>query len=175
MRFANLAITAALAFACAPAFAVNPATPTETASTKATTADIDRLLEVMDMQTMMAGMMQQMADSQRTMVVDAFGSDMSDAERTRMQGVLDKTSAIVQQELSWKAVEPLMRKVYTQVFSKKEVAAMIAFYSSPEGSSILQKSPQAMALTMQEMQPLMMTTMEKVKVAIDKAASPAND
>ena len=175
MRLANLALTAAIAFACTPAIAANPAPQSETASIQATSADIDRLLEVMDMQTMMAGMMQQMADSQRTMVVDAFGSDMSEAERTRMQDALDRTSAIVQQELSWNAIEPLMRKIYTQVFSKKEVAAMIAFYSSPEGSSILQKSPQAMALTMQEMQPLMMTTMEKVKVAIDKAATPAND
>ncbi len=175
MRIATLALTAALAFACTPAIAVSPATQTETASTQATTADIDRLLEVMDMQTMMTGMMQQMADAQRTIVVDAFGSDMSEAERTRMQGVLDKTSAIVQQELAWKAVEPLMRKIYTQVFSKNEVAAMIAFYSSPEGSSILQKTPQAMALTMQEMQPLMMATMTKVKVAIDKSATPAKD
>ncbi len=175
MRLANLTLAAALAFTCTPAIADNPAVRAETASTQATTADIDRLLQVTDMQTMMAGMMQQISDSQRTMVVDSFGSDMSDADRTRMQGVLDKTNAIVQQELSWQALEPLVRKVYAQVFSKDEVAAMIAFYSSPEGTSILKKSPQAMAMTMQEMQPLMMDTMARVKAVIDKGVSPAKD
>jgi len=175
MRLANLALAAALAFACTPAIAGNPAVQAETASTQATTADIDRLLQVMDMQTMMAGMMQQISDSQRTMVVDSFGSDMSQADRTRMQGVLDKTNSLVQQELSWKALEPLIRKVYAQIFSKDEVAAMITFYSSPEGTSILKKSPQAMALTMQEMQPLMMDTMARVKVAIDNGATSAKD
>lgn len=175
MRLANLTLAAVLAFAFTPAIAGTPSVQAETASTQATTADIDRLLQVTDMQTMMAGMMQQISDTQRTMVVDSFGSDMSEADRTRMQGVLDKTNVIVQQALSWKALEPLIRKVYAQVFSKDEVAAMITFYSSPEGTSILKKSPQAMALTMQEMQPLMMDTMAKVKVAIEKDATPVND
>jgi hypothetical protein len=170
MRLSGLALAAFLALACGPALADNPdaatATATATASAQASSADIDRLLQVMDMQTMMDGMMKQISDAQRTMVAGAFGKDASDDERARMQAVLDKTNAIVRQDFSWTALEPVMRKVYTQVFSKNEVTAMIAFYSSPEGASILKKSPQAMGLTMQEMQPLMVATMEKVKAAI---------
>ncbi|MDI1252431.1 DUF2059 domain-containing protein [Thermomonas sp.] len=171
MRLSGLTLAAVLAFACTPALADNPVTTT--ASTQASSADIDRLLQVMDMQTMMAGMMKQMSDAQRTMVVDSFGKDASDDQRTRMQAVLDKTNTIVQQELSWRTLEPVMRKVYAQVFSKAEVTAMITFYSSPEGASILKKSPQIMGLTMHEMQPLMVSTMEKVKAAItEEIAAP---
>lgn len=171
MRLPSLVFAAVLAFACTPAFADKPVSTT--ASTQASSADVDRLLQVMDMQNMMAGMMKQMSDVQRTMVTDSFGSDTSDAQRARMQAVLEKTNAIVQQELSWTALEPVIRKVYAQVFSKQEVTAMIAFYSSPEGASILKKSPQAMTLTMQEMQPLMMEAVDKVKAAIsEETAAP---
>ena len=44
---------------------------------------------------------------------------------------------------------------------------MIAFYGSAEGASILRKSPQAMTLTMQEMQPLMQRLMEDIEHDID--------
>lgn len=171
MRIIRVALAAALALSLTPAFAANP--PATAVTTQASSADIDRLLKVMDMQTMMAGMLKQISEAQRTMVVDAFGKDVSDEQRARMQAVLEKTNGIVQQELSWAALEPVIRKVYAEVFSKDEVTAMTAFYSSPEGASILKKSPRAMALTMQEMQPLMMTTMEKVKAAINEKAAPS--
>lgn len=171
MRLPGLALAAVLALACMPALADNPGTATTT--TQASSADIDRLLQVMDMQAMMTGMMRQMSDAQRTMVVDAFGKEATDDQRARMQAVLDKTNAIVQKELSWTALEPIMRKVYAQVFSKAEVTAMIAFYSSPEGASILKKSPQAMGMAMQEMQPLIEATMQKVRSAISEESAAA--
>jgi hypothetical protein len=169
MRLSGLAFAAVLAFACMPALAVTPAATTP--STQASSADIDHLLQVMDMKTMMAGMMEQMSIAQRKMVADGLGNAASDEKRARMQAVIDKTNVIVQQELSWTALEPVMRKVYTQVFSKAEVKAMIAFYSSPEGASILKKSPQAMSLSMQEMQPLMTATIEKVRTAITEESA----
>lgn len=167
MRLPGLALAAVLALACAPTLAAEDP-PGATATTQASSADIDRLLQVMDMQSMMTGMMQQMSDAQRSMVLESFGKDNSDAERARMQAVLDRTNAIVQQELSWTAIEPMMRKVYAQVFSKQEVTAMIAFYSSPEGHSILKKTPAAMNLSMQEMQPVIVATMDKVRTAINE-------
>ena len=59
--------------------------------------------------------------------------------------------------------------------SKAEVDAMIAFYGSVEGASILRKAPQAMSLTMQEMQPLMQGLMEDIKADIDKEATARKD
>lgn len=81
------------------------------------------------------------------------------------------SSTIIQKHLSWEALEPVVRKVYMQVFSKREVQAMTAFYASPEGASILKKSPQAMGLTMQEIQPAMQAAMQEVKTAIEQKAA----
>lgn len=173
MRLLGLVLALILSTASAtPAFAADPAPAPQQ---QASAADIDRLLEVMDMETMMAGMMAQMSTVQAQMVDEAFGKDLSDADRKRMQSLTARTQALVDKSMSWTAIEPIIRKVYLQLFSKAEVDAMIAFYGSAEGASILRKSPQAMTLTMQEMQPLMMRLMEEIKADIDKEAKARKD
>lgn len=156
-----LSAASLLAFAPGPALAERPAD-----------ADIDRLLEVMDMETMLSGMMQQMSQSQEAMVAETFGKDLSEAERARMQALVAKSQARVRERLSWAALEPIFRKVYAQVFSKDEVDAMTAFYGSPTGASILRKSPQAMAASMQEMQPLMQQLMQDLQADLSKEFEP---
>ena len=74
--------------------------------------------------------------------------------------------------MSWTELEPVLRKVYGQVFDKQEVDAMIAFYSTPEGASILKKTPQVLAITMQEIQPIIRATMAEVKAMVDAEAAP---
>ena len=173
MRLLGLVLALILSTASAtPAFAADPAPAPQQ---QASAADIDRLLEVMDMETMMAGMMAQMSTVQAQMVDEAFGKELSEADRKRMQSVTARTQALVEKSMSWTAIEPIIRKVYLQLFSKAEVDAMIAFYGSAEGASILRKSPQVMTLTMQEMQPLMMRLMEDIKVDIDKEAKARKD
>ena len=51
---------------------------------------------------------------------------------------------------------------------------MTAFYDSAEGASILRKTPQAAALTMQELQPVMAAAMEEVKATLEARAKPGN-
>jgi hypothetical protein len=166
----RLALSFALLLAFAPAFAAtSPAT--QPAAETAAAADVDRLLQTMDMKTMMAGMMQQAMAAQEQMVTNAFGKDLSEAKRKEMHDVMATTSVILEKHMRWEAIEPIIRKVYAQVFSKQEVLAMTAFYASPEGASILKKSPQAMAITMQEIQPIMLSAMQEVKAAIEQQTS----
>lgn len=157
-------------------FAFSPGAPAQTAvqapsAEAASATDVDRLLQAMDMRAMMAGMMQQMHGAQEKMLAEAFGADLDEAKRARMQEAMATSTGIIQKHLSWDALEPVVRKVYMQVFSKREVQAMTAFYTSPEGASILKKSPQAMGLTMQEIQPAMQAAMQEVKAAIEQKAS----
>ena len=111
--------------------------------------------------------------AQEKMLADAFGGDLTEEKRKQMQAAMATSNAVIQKHLSWDALEPIVRKVYTQVFSAREVQAMTAFYASPEGASILKKSPQAMALTMQEIQPVMLAAMQEVKAAIEQQAAAA--
>ena len=165
MRRLSLALALATAFAATPASA---AEPQQTATQQASSADIDRLLEVMDMRSMMDSMLKQMSEVQEATITQAFGSDLSDKDRAEMSDFMRRTNAKVHARLSWDRLEPLFSRVYTQLFSRREVDAMIAFYGSAEGQSILKKSPQAMALAMQEMQPLMQEMMADLKTDLDK-------
>ena len=166
MRLLGLVLALILSTASAtPAFAADPAPAPQQ---QASAADIDRLLEVMDMQAMMAGMMDQMSAVQGQMVDEAFGEDLSDADRARMKSVTARTDALVKKRMSWPAIEPIIRKVYLQLFSKPEVDAMIAFYSTPEGASILKKSPQVLAIIMQEIQPVARDAMVEIKAMVDE-------
>ncbi|QNN45537.1 DUF2059 domain-containing protein [Thermomonas brevis] len=172
----RIGLSLALLFAFAPAIAAEPpaqAAAAQAAAESASAADVDRLLQAMDMKAMMAGMMQQMGAAQEKMLADAFGNDLTEDKRKQMQEAMAASNAIIQKHLSWDALEPIVRKVYAQVFSKREVQAMTAFYASPEGASILKKAPQAMALTMQEIQPVMLSAMQEVKTAIEQQAAGA--
>ncbi|ODU43831.1 MAG: hypothetical protein ABS98_13535 [Lysobacteraceae bacterium SCN 69-48] len=169
-----IGLSLALLFAFSPAALAQTTAQTTAqapAAEAADTYDVDRLLQAMDMQSMMAGMQQQMQGAQQKMLTDAFGADLDAAARARMQEAMATSNAIIQRHLSWEALAPVVRKVYAQVFSKREVQAMTAFYSSPEGASILKKSPQAMGLTMQEIQPAMQAAMQEVKAAIEQQAA----
>ena len=165
MRRLSLALALATAFAATPASA---AEPQQTATQQASSADIARLLEVMDMRSMMDSMLKQMSEVQEATITQAFGSDLSDKDRAEMSDFMRRTNAKVHARLSWDRLEPLFSRVYTQLFSRREVDAMIAFYGSAEGQSILKKSPQAMALAMQEMQPIMQEMMADLKTDLDK-------
>ena len=88
-RTAVLALALVASLACAPAFAADPAPAPAPGvvpvAERASDADIDRLLKVMDAQSMMEGIMKQFSVSQQSMVQEAFGKDLSDTERERMQ------------------------------------------------------------------------------------------
>ena len=178
-RVAALALVACLG--STPAFAADPApapdaTPAPIvipASERASDADIDRLLQVMDAKSMMDRVMQQMFASQQAMVEDAIGKDVSDADRERMHELIAKTNAITLKHMSWTALEPVLRKVYSQVLDKREVDAMIAFYSTQEGASILKKMPQVLAISMQEIQPIVRDAMVEIKAMIDEEVATA--
>ena len=172
----RIALVLALCLGSAPAFAADPVpapdpTPTPIvipASERASDADIDRLFEAMDTQSMMDGMVRQMFSAQQAMIVESFGKDLSAEDRKRVDDMFVKAKAITLEHLSWAAMEPIMHKLYAQVYSKQEVDAMIGFYSTPEGVSILKKMPQATVLTLQAMQPIARDVMADVKAMVDE-------
>jgi hypothetical protein len=172
MRRLAFALAFAASIASTPAFADDPvpaAAPSVVpAAERASDADIDRLLQVMDAKSMMDKVMRQVSASQQAMVEDAFGKDVSDADRARVRGMVARTNAIMLKHMSWADLEPVLRKVYSQVFDKREVDAMIAFYSSREGASILKKTPQVLATSMQEIQPIIRAAMVEVKAMVDE-------
>ena len=56
--------------------------------------------------------------------------------------------------MSWDTMAPIYSRVYARLFTADDVVAMTAFYGSDTGRGIMRNMPQAMQITMQEMQPM---------------------
>lgn len=149
----RLLATAALTLAfCAPAFAAPP-----------TTAQVERLLQAMDAEKVVDQMIPTMMQQSRMMLDQGLaGEALDDIDRARAQRLMDKQEASLRAMVAWDKIKPIYMRVYTQTLTDKEVEAMTAFYSSPEGHSVMQKMPQILQASMMEMQPLMQASMQKM-------------
>ena len=146
----RLVLAAALVLAAPFAQAASP-----------TTEQVDALMASMDMSSTLDGMYDQIGKSMEQMAASALPADASDADRALLRKLLAKQQAMLRVEMSWSRLSPIYRRVYMDVFSAEEVVAMTRFYRSPEGHGILQKMPLVMGRTMQEMQPIMQSFMQR--------------
>lgn len=154
MRLSRSLLAAALcaAFCLAPAQAARPSD-----------AQIDQLMESMNYERMKREIVQQMRGSAEMMAQAATGDRLTAEQRASLARITEKQMASIERLLEWKQVAPIYRKVYGDVFEAAEVQAMIDFYRTPAGKSILEKMPLAMGRTMQEMQPLMARLFEDLR------------
>lgn len=144
-------------------------------------AQVDRLLEVMDLQKMLDGMLAQMEQATQQMGQSMLGENASAEERARFERTMADQQAFLQQMMTAEKLRPIYRSVYTDVFTAEEVQAMADFYGSEVGRSIMQKMPQVMGRSMQAMQPMMQEMMQQVQQSLERelkeapaATPPAN-
>lgn len=132
-----------------------------------TDAQIDRMLETMDMRRTMDEMFVQIESMGDNMGRQMLGEDATPEQRASLEKAIARQRASMRRILSWDALGPIYRKIYARLFTGEEVDAMIAFYGSDTGRSILRKMPQAMQLSMEEMQPIMETMIAEMKQTIE--------
>ena len=133
-----------------------------------TPAQIDRLLQTMDAQKVIDQMVPAMMQATRTQMEQLLDRNQaSQADRDRMQRILAAQEASVRDMLSWDKLKPLYVRVYSDTMTADEVLAMTRFYESPEGRSVMQKMPQILQRTMQEMQPLAESAVQEMMDEIE--------
>jgi hypothetical protein len=140
-----------------------------------TAAQVDALLQAMEAPKTMDGILAQMSASSQQMGQSMLGAAATDEQRARLDRVMQEQDRMLREAMRWETLAPIYRSVYIETFSADEVEAMTRFYASPEGRSIMAKLPQAMARTMQAMQPMMQALMQQVQESLQKelAAPPA--
>ncbi len=156
---------AALLLIVAGAFAAPAALATEPSD-----AQVDRLIETMDMQRMLGNLLAQMDAMNLEMGERFMGEGTTPEQRERIRQTIARQQAGTRNAMSWEKIGPIYRNVYRKLFTAEEIDAMIAFYGSPAGRSILQKMPKAMALAMEDMQPIMETLIADLQKELEKQA-----
>lgn len=136
-------------------------------------AQIERLLQVMEAQKIVDQMIPAMMQQSRMMVDQNLAkSDTSEADKARANQVMASQEASLRAMLSWTNLKPVYLRVYSHTLSAEEVLAMTRFYESPEGRSVMQKMPQILQRTMVELQPLAQSAMEKMMAELQTEMAP---
>jgi hypothetical protein len=112
----------------------------------------------------MAAQMKQMASQQIQLSADASPEQAKKAQEFQAK-VMD---------LSMEAAKGMINKmdqIYADVYSEAELKAMKAFFTSPEGQSMLAKQPQVMAHVMPLVQEMQRDLMPKIKALVEETKS----
>ena len=124
----------------------------------ATRDDVEKYLEVTHARTMMKQIMDVMTKQVHQMVHDQISKDLDKLPpdfETRMNKITDDMLKTFPVDEMLDAMIPVYQKHWT----KGDVDAMVAFYSTPTGQKILRELPTTMAEAMQAMQSIMQKRM----------------
>jgi len=141
---------------------------------------VQQLLKVMSIDKILNDTIQQIRpqlDQQAYQIVKMMvkKDQLSPQEQIIANELSDKLYAQSKKIISWDQMKPLYQKIYKEVYDADEVKALIEFYSSAVGQSILKKTPlvaqETMTITSSRLMSSMQTTETDFKEFNQKLAS----
>ena len=140
-----------------------------------TEAQVDKLLETMDMQRTLDEMFVQMDTMSEGMGQQMLGENATAEQRESLTRITAQQQRAMRKAMSWDTMAPIYRRIYARLFTAEEVEAMNAFYGSETGRGILRKMPQAMQLSMEEMQPMLQTLIAEMQKTLESELQRSGD
>ena len=131
----------------------------------ATAEQASRLVELMNLKGQMAAMSTGMKQAMLPNMVDEFKKQLPNAPPAAINEVaaaFDNMFTEMFKSFSTTEMESIMVQIYQKHLSRGEADAAIAFYSSPEGKSFLEKAPAMGAETMQVIMPKLRVQTEQL-------------
>ena len=125
----------------------------------ATKEDIQKYLDVMHSREMISKMIDATAKPQHQLIHEQFlkhKNELPPDFEDRMTKMMDDWM----KSFPWDEILEAMVPVYQKHFTKGDVDALVAFYSSPTGQKVLQEMPAITAEAMQTMMPLLQKQLE---------------
>lgn len=164
------------------AFALLGLQPVFAADAKPSVESVRHLFEVMHTSQMIDTVMSQMDANLRESLERATGGRPLNPQQQQLHAELSaKIQGMLKDELAWSRLEPQLVEVYRNTFNRGEIDAMLRFYDSPDGRSVVAKLPQAeqqmMQLTQEHVRSLIPRIVELQKETAqrikDAAGAPA--
>jgi hypothetical protein len=127
----------------------------------ATKEDIQRYLQIMHSREMMTRMVEAMSKPMHQMVHDQYLKD-KDKLPADFEARMNKMMDEMFKSFPWDEMLDAMVPVYQKHFTKGDVDALVAFYSTATGQKLIKEMPAITAEAMQEMMPLMRKSMDQM-------------
>jgi uncharacterized protein len=165
----NILIRATLFLALCAAGLAQQNTPSAItpADTPATAEDVQKYLDAMHSHEMMKQVTEAMVQPMHKMMHEEYLKDKDklppDFEE-RMTKMMDD----FMQKMPWDQIMDSMVPVYQKHFTKGDLEALTAFYSSPTGQKVLREMPAVMADSMNTMMPIIQKQVEDMSQQMQK-------
>ena len=142
------------------------------------TEQVMKFFEVMHLRAQMQTMLQTQQKQVNIMVGDMFSKRMPDATAEQRKQFESLMSDMMNDLFKDYPIDDLLRDmvpVYQNHLSEADLAAIVAFYSSPVGKKVLQEMPamtaEAMRISYARMQPKMEEALKKMESRVDAMAN----
>jgi hypothetical protein len=139
-------------------------------------AQLERLLVDMQAQRQLEAVQQAIGPMMRRSIDQLTQKREMDAEqRAKFDRFMDKSLAVMREQLAWDQMKPQMLQIYGESFEADEVEGLIAFYESPAGRAFVAKMPvvmqKSMALSQARMQSMMQAMEKAMREAMEEQGS----
>ena len=156
-------VFALFALVCVPAFAQQQ-DPRDAPASK---EDVERYLEVMHSREMMTQMTDAMLKPMHQMLHEQFLKD-KDKLPADFEARMNKLMDEFMKSFPWDEMLQSMVPVYQKHLTKRDIDAIVAFYSAPTGQKLLKEMPQMVGESMQAMMPIMQKQMESMQARVQE-------
>lgn len=123
-------------------------------------AKLNELVNIMDMDSMVDQMYSQMEAMMQNMSTQM---GVQPSEQEIFDDYYSQMVLIMNEEMSWAKMEPLIVNIYDNNFTEEEINDILAFYKTETGQSLLLKMPAVMQESMQISQTLMQASIPKIQ------------
>jgi hypothetical protein len=98
------------------------------------------------------------------------GKPLTEAQQQSLASARESFLTMTHDLMAWDKLKPIYLQSYREVFSQEEVDAMIQFYSTPLGQSVIEKQPRVMQRAQALMTPQMMSIQQRLQDAAREAS-----
>lgn len=131
------------------------------ANRPASTASVEKLLEIIE-----AGRMHQTTVQEMAQMIDQSTRQIlpriPPAKRAEFRQTMVQLDVILREEMNWEKIKPQYIRIYAETFTQQEVDDLIAFYQTPSGRSFIKKQPEVTQKTADLSQEKMKVMMERL-------------
>ena len=140
-------------------------------------AKVEELFKVAHIDQLSTQVMQQTFDQINSgMMQQMMGVTLTPEQQKRADEFSAKVQKLIADGLGWKSLEPDYAKLYEATYTENEIDGILAFYKSPSGQAMVEKSPmlvkQSSAIVQERMQALTPQLQQLMKEYTTQPATP---
>jgi hypothetical protein len=141
------------------------------APTPATLADAQQVFRVMRFDEMMAKMIEQQKKTMAPMISQSMAAaaqrmKLTPEEKEQFMAIQQKGIEDMMNSLTGPDMKASMAQAYSEIFSKEELDGLSAFYATPTGQALIDKTPEVSTKMQQVMLPKMQQSMMQMQQAV---------